>query len=73
MFHHSCADYNNPKYLHVLEMIIAACEEFGVAPGIYFAPPGLAPERLLEMGFKVVTMPWVGWAREGIKGGLAKL
>ena len=66
-------DYTNRVYQQALERIAAACADAGIAAGLYFAPPGLGPERLLQMGFRFFSVPWQPWARQGIEGGLAAL
>lgn len=64
-------DYRNPKYLEALDTIAAACAKVGVAPGMFFVPPGIEPAELIEKGYRFFTLPWGGWAREGISNGLA--
>ena len=71
--HDMPTEYTNPKYIALLERITATCRRHGVAAGIYFAPPGLEPTRLQEIGFSFIGVPWVGWARKGIKTGLSAL
>lgn len=66
-------DYPNPKYLSALDKIAAACQKAGVAPGMYFVPPGIQPSELVEKGFRFFTLPWGGWAAEGIRNGLASI
>lgn len=66
-------DYTNPKYHSALDKIAAACKNVGVVPGMFFVPPGIEPAELVEKGFKFFTMPWGGWAKEGIQKGLASV
>ena len=63
-------DYTNPKYHAALDRIAAACKEVGVAPGMFFVPPGISPAELMEKGFRFFTLPWTNWATEGIRNGL---
>ena len=63
-------DYTNPKYHAALDRIGAACQAAGVAPGMFFVPPGISPAELMEKGFRFFTLPWAGWATEGIQAGL---
>ena len=63
-------DYTNSKYQDALDRIAEASINAGVAPGLYFVPPGLEPKELIERGFRFFTLPWRGWAKEGIKAGL---
>ena len=63
-------DYTNPKYHAALDRIAAACKQVGVAPGMFFVPPGISPAELMEKGFRFFTLPWTDWATEGIQNGL---
>ena len=63
-------DYNNPKYQKALDRIAEASIRAGVVPGLYFVPPGLEPSDLVARGFRFFTLPWRGWAKDGIKAGL---
>ena len=63
-------DYTNSKYQEALDRIAEASMNGGVVPGLYFVPPGLEPKGLIERGFRFFTLPWRGWAKEGIKAGL---
>ena len=63
-------DYTNPKYHAALDRIAAACKQVGVAPGMFFVPPGISPAELMEKGFRFFTLPWTDWATEGIRNGL---
>jgi 2-keto-3-deoxy-L-rhamnonate aldolase RhmA len=66
-------DYLNPKYQKTLDKIVTACENAGVAPGMYFIPGGQDPSDFVERGFKFFTLPWSRWATAGIKDGLASI
>ena len=66
-------DYTNPKYIGALETVAAGCAKAGVAPGMFFVPPGIPPADLIGMGYRFFTLPWQGWASEGIKAGLADI
>ena len=66
-------DYTNPKYHAALDRIASACKQVGVAPGMFFVPPGISPAELMEKGFRFFTLPWIGWATEGIQNGLQKV
>lgn len=63
-------DYLNPKYQETLDKISAACKKAGVIPGMYFIPGGQDPNKFVERGFKLFTLPWTNWAANGIKRGL---
>ena len=64
-------DYTNPKYHAALDRIGQACKDAGVAPGMFFVPPGISTGELKAKGFRFFTLPWNGWAIEGIRNGLA--
>ena len=64
-------DYANPVYHAALDKIGAACQKAGVAAGMFFVPPGIEPQTLKDKGFRFFTLPWAGWATEGIRNGLA--
>ena len=64
-------DYTNPAYHAALDKIGAACQKAGVAAGMFFVPPGIEPQTLMDKGFRFFTLPWAGWATEGIRNGLA--
>ena len=64
-------DYTNPKYHAALDKIGAACQAAGAAAGMFFVPPGIEPSELVAKGFRFFTLPWGGWASEGIRSGLA--
>ena len=63
-------DYTNPRYHAALDRIGAACQDAGVAPGMFFVPPGISPGELMQKGFRFFTLPWAAWATEGIGNGL---
>ncbi|PZC44438.1 MAG: 4-hydroxy-2-oxoheptanedioate aldolase [Chloroflexi bacterium] len=64
-------DYPNPKYQAALDKIAAACANAGVVPGMYFIPPDMEPSHFMAKGFRFFTLPWNGWATEGVQNGLA--
>jgi hypothetical protein len=64
-------DYPSDTYQRALDKIASACKNHGVVPGMYFIPPGMDPNFYVEKGFKFFTLPWAGWATEGIQKGLA--
>ncbi len=64
-------DYPSDTYQKGLDKIVAACNKHGVVPGMYFIPPGMDPNFYVEKGFKFFTMPWAGWATQGIQNGLS--
>jgi 2-keto-3-deoxy-L-rhamnonate aldolase RhmA len=63
-------DYGNPKYAEALKKIADACKRHHVTAGMYFIPPGWEPNRLVDMGFKLFTLPWNSWATIGVTKGL---
>jgi 4-hydroxy-2-oxoheptanedioate aldolase len=64
-------DYASATYQAGLDTIAAACKQHNVVPGMYFIPPGMDPNLYVAKGFKFFTVPWAGWATEGIQKGLA--
>jgi 4-hydroxy-2-oxoheptanedioate aldolase len=66
-------DYLNPKYQEALDNIVAACENAGAVPGMYFIPGGQDPSTFVERGFRFFTLRWNQWATIGIKNGLADI
>ena len=66
-------DYANPKYHAALDRIAAACAKVDVAPGMFFVPPGIEPRELMDKGFRFFTLPWAGWASDGIRNGLSSI
>ncbi len=66
-------DYDNPKYVAALKKIADACKRHHVIAAMYFVPPGWDPNRLVEMGFKLFTIPWNAMATEGVAKGLEKI
>lgn len=63
-------DYECDTYQKGLDVIANACKKHGVVPGMYFIPPGMDPNFYVEKGFKFFSMPWEGWALEGIQNSL---
>ncbi len=63
----------NPKYIKALQKVADACKRHHVTAAMYFVPPGWDPNRLVDMGFKLFTMPWNGWATEGVAKGLSAI
>ncbi len=66
-------DYANPKYAAALQKIADACKKHKVIAGMYFVPPGWDPNRLVDMGFKIFTLPWNKMATEGVAKGLSAI
>ncbi|MFA7249720.1 MAG: aldolase/citrate lyase family protein [Dehalococcoidia bacterium] len=66
-------DYPSDTYQRGLDKIAAACKNHGVVPGMYFIPPGMDPNFYVDKGFKFFTVPWNGWATEGVKNGLTSI
>lgn len=64
-------DYPSKTYQDALDKVVAGATRNGVAPGMYFIPPGMDPNFYIEKGFKFFTVPWAGWATEGIQKGVA--
>jgi 2-keto-3-deoxy-L-rhamnonate aldolase RhmA len=64
-------DYPSDAYQRALDKIAAACKTHGVVAGMYFIPPVMDPNFYVDKGFKFFTLPWAGWATEGIRKGLA--
>ena len=64
-------DYTSDTYQAALDKIGASCQAAGVAAGMFFVPPGILPAQLKDKGFRFFTLPWAGWATEGIGKGLA--
>lgn len=63
-------DYECDTYQKGLDVIANACKKHGVVPGMYFIPPGMDPNFYVEKGFKFFSMPWEGWALQGIQDSL---
>lgn len=63
-------DYTNSKYHEAIGTVARTCRENGVAPGMYFVPPGIEPQTLIQMGFQFFTMSWHEWASQGIRAGV---
>lgn len=66
-------DYTSSTYREALARIGSACQGAGIAAGMFFVPPGISPANLVEMGFRFFTLPWEGWANNGVKGGISEL
>ena len=66
-------DYRSDTYQKSLDNIVASCNNHDVVPGMYFIPPGMDPNFYDDKGFKFFTMPWTGWATEGIRSGLSTI
>jgi 2-keto-3-deoxy-L-rhamnonate aldolase RhmA len=64
-------DYASDTYQQGLDKIAGACKLHGVVPGMYFIPPSMDPNFFVDKGFKFFTVPWSGWATQGIQNGLA--
>ena len=64
-------DYPSDTFQKGLDIIAAACKNHGVVPGMYFIPPGMDPNFYVDKGFKFFTMPWAGWAVDGIQNALS--
>ena len=64
-------EFESDTYQRGLDRIAEACKNHGVVPGMYFIPPNMDPNFFVEKGFKFFTLPWAGWASEGIRNGLA--
>ena len=63
-------DYECDTYQKGLDVIANACKKHGVVPGMYFIPPVMDPNFYVEKGFKFFSMPWEGWALQGIQDSL---
>ena len=66
-------DYLSKKYRDAISAVAKTCRHNGVAPGMFFVPPGYEPQELIEMGFQFFTLPWHGWASSGIQAGVAAI
>jgi 2-keto-3-deoxy-L-rhamnonate aldolase RhmA len=66
-------DYENPKYIKALKKVADACKRHHVTAAMYFVPPGWEPNRLVDMGFKLFTLPWNSWATDGVAKGLSAI
>ncbi len=64
-------DYESATYHAALDKIGASCQAAGVAAGMFFVPPGISPAQLQDKGFRFFTLPWAGWATQGIRNGIA--
>ncbi len=66
-------DYTSKKYQDALKTIVAGAQRHGVAPGMYFIPPGLDENHYVDMGFKFFTVPWAPMATAGMANALAAI
>ena len=66
-------EYTSATYQAALDKIGAACQRANVAAGMYFVPPGITPNQLVDKGFRFFTLPWANWATQGVRDGLASL
>lgn len=66
-------DYENPKYIDSLDIIVSACRRHSVTPGMYFIPEQMEPSFFIEKGFGFCTVSWTEWATQGIQRGLEPL
>lgn len=64
-------DYTSSTYRNALERIGGACQDAGIAGGMFFVPPGITPADLTGMGFRFFTLPWEHWATRGVAEGIA--
>jgi len=49
-------DYTNSKYQDALDQIAEASIDARVVPGLYFLPPGMEPDGLIERDFRFFTL-----------------
>ena len=66
-------DYNSKTYHDALDKVASTCRANDVAPGMYFTPPEIGPQGLIDKGFQFFTLPWQPWAVTGIKDGVASI
>jgi 2-keto-3-deoxy-L-rhamnonate aldolase RhmA len=66
-------DYTAKKYQDSLEKVVAGAQRHGVAPGMYFIPPGLGPDHYIGMGFRFFTMPWAPMATAGMQSAISAI
>jgi 2-keto-3-deoxy-L-rhamnonate aldolase RhmA len=66
-------DYSSKKYQDALEQVVAGAQRHGVAPGMYFIPPGRGEDHYVDMGFKFFTVPWAPMATAGMENALAAI
>jgi 4-hydroxy-2-oxoheptanedioate aldolase len=63
-------DYTAQKYQDALAEVVAGAQRHGVAPGMYFIPPGFDENHYVDMGFKFFTVPWAPMATAGMQNAL---
>ena len=66
-------EYTSTKYQDALEEVVAGAQRHGVAPGMYFIPPGFDENHYVDMGFKFFTVPWQPMATAGMQNALAAI
>jgi 2-keto-3-deoxy-L-rhamnonate aldolase RhmA len=66
-------DYTSGKYQDALGQVVAGAQRHGVAPGMYFIPPGLDENHYVDMGFKFFTVPWQPMATAGMENALTAI
>jgi len=66
-------DYTSQKYQDALGKVVAGAQRHGVAPGMYFIPPGKDTSHYIDMGFKFFTVPWAPMATAGMESALAAI
>jgi 2-keto-3-deoxy-L-rhamnonate aldolase RhmA len=66
-------DYTAKKYQDALKEVVAGAQRHGVAPGMYFIPPGFDANHYVDMGFKFFTVPWAPMATAGMENALAAI
>ena len=66
-------DYTAAKYQDALGQVVAGAQRHGVAPGMYFIPPGNDEKHYIDMGFRFFTVPWAPMATAGMENALAAI
>ena len=66
-------DYTAQKYQDALKEVVAGAQRHGVAPGMYFIPPGRDENHYVDMGFKFFTVPWAPMATAGMQHALSAI
>jgi 2-keto-3-deoxy-L-rhamnonate aldolase RhmA len=66
-------DYTSAKYQDALAQVVAGAQRHGVAPGMYFIPPGFDENHYVDMGFKFFTVPWQPMATAGMENALTAI
>ena len=66
-------DYPSKTYQDGLAQVVAGAQRHGVAPGMYFIPPGMDPNHYVDMGFKFFTVPWAPMATAGMENALTAI